>query len=55
MDFEIDGENKEVVSSFKNLGSCFSEDGGPRKEVRMRVYDELKTFGGEMKIFNVKS
>ena len=37
LEVEIKGGIMEVFSSFKYLGSCFSKDGGPHEDLKMRV------------------
>ena len=43
------------MSSFKHSGSCFSKDGGPREDVKIRVGEELKTFAAVKMMFSDKT
>ena len=45
MKIEINVEIIEVVSKFKYLGICLSEDRSPQKEVKMGVSNSLNTLG----------
>ena len=36
VEVEMNEEVKEVVSYFKNLGSCFSKDEGPEEDTKMK-------------------
>ena len=42
IEFEMNEEIMEVVSSFKSLGSCFSKDGGRNMIGEMSVGEGLK-------------
>ena len=45
----------EVVSSFKYFGSCFSGDGGPQEDTKVKVTERLKTSGALKMTLYVKS
>ena len=55
MEVEMKEETKEVESSFRILGSCFSKDGGQQEDIKMRVGEGQKTFRVKNIIFNVRS
>ena len=50
----MNGEIMDVVTSFKYLRCCSSNDGGLQEDVKMKVGEGLKTFGGMREIFNVR-
>ena len=52
---QIKGETVELVSSSEYVRSCFSKDGGPYEDVKMRANEGLKTFGSMKMLSNVSS
>ena len=42
------------MSCFKYLVSYLSKDGGPHKNVKMRLVEELKTFGAMKIMCNIR-
>ena len=55
LNIQLNGETMEEVQSFKYLGSCFSNDGGVKEDVSMRVGEGMKTFGAMKRLWNVRS
>ena len=55
IEIRISGKVVEIVSSTEGLDVCSIEDGRPQKVMKMRVDEELKTFGLMKKMFRAKS
>ena len=55
IDIMLNGERMEVVNSFKYLGSCFSNEGGVKEDVSMRVREGMKTFGAMKRVWSERS
>ena len=55
MEVELSIEIMQVLGPFKQQGSCFSEEAGPHDYVKLRVSEELNTYGASNMMFNIKN
>ena len=51
----LNGERMEMVNSLKYMGSCFSSDGGVKKDVSMRVGEGMRKFGAMKRVWSGRS
>ena len=54
VEVEINCKIREIVSSSKYLGSCFSKGVWPQEDMEMRPGERLKPFGALKTMFDVR-